>query len=56
MPTGEYSLTRFWRYIFTPLLLLLFAFIWVVVFSFPLGSAPIVAVVAPAVAAAPVLP
>lgn len=33
METQQYSLTRFWRYIFTPLLLLTLAFVWYVIFT-----------------------
>ena len=29
----HYSLIRFWRYIFTPLLLILIAFVWYIVFN-----------------------
>ena len=29
----QYSLVRFWRYIFTPLVLLLLGFVWYVIFN-----------------------
>jgi hypothetical protein len=31
--TKQYSLVRFWRYIFTPLLLILICFVWYIVFN-----------------------
>ena len=35
MEIQQYSLTRFWRYIFTPLLLLTLGFGWYVIVSLP---------------------
>jgi hypothetical protein len=35
METQQYSLTRFWRYIFTPLLLIALGFGWYVIFTLP---------------------
>jgi hypothetical protein len=35
MEIQQYSLTRFWRYIFTPLLLLALGFGWYVIFTLP---------------------
>lgn len=35
MEIQQYSLTHFWRYIFTPLLLLTLGFGWYVIFTLP---------------------
>lgn len=58
METYQYTLTRFWRYIFTPLLLLTLVFGWYVIFTLPgsqltptlsaLPSAPVASVAAAA--------